>query len=63
MRLAAEVYPTNLYHLTQQPNNSGCTSGNPVRTISICLEVVSLDLLIEIEGNDFFCVLKENFNG
>jgi hypothetical protein len=63
MLLAAQVYHTNSHNLTQQPNNSGYTSGDSARVIPVCLEAVSPDSHVEISGHGFFCLLKETLNG
>jgi hypothetical protein len=63
MLLAAQVFHTNLHNLIQQPNNPSHASCDLARVIPIYLEVVPLGLHFEIDGRDFYCVLKENLNG
>lgn len=63
MLFAARVYHTQSYNLTAQSNNAGCASSDSACAVPGCLEVVPTDLYLEISGRDFFCVLKENFNG
>ena len=53
MLLAAQVFPTNLHNLTAESNGPGCTISDPVRVVSVSLEVVAPDPHFEIDSTAF----------